>query len=78
MSDALDKLIEAVEAGTVDATEGPSVFNSSLGDIWDECAALAYHGSLDAAMALHEALLPGWKVAGLHQEDRGLWWAELR
>lgn len=38
----------------------------------------AFSGSLDAAKALHEALLPGWKVAGIRQEDSGKWWIELR
>ncbi len=38
----------------------------------------AYNGSLDAAKRLHDALLPGWKVAGIHEEDGGRWWAEIR
>lgn len=53
---ALDKLINALEAGT--ATFG--MFGAALGSdsivtAWD-----AYGGSLDAALALHEALLPEW------------------
>lgn len=69
MSDALDALIEAVEAGgdrddwmpwidPFDRTRGllPYKFNQVPN---------AYRGSLDAALALHEALLPGWGgVAG--------------
>lgn len=54
---ALDKLIEAVEAGTLGVDDYP--------DEWTGLARVdllfdAYHGSLDAALALHEALLPGW------------------
>lgn len=50
---ALDKLIEAVEAGD---------YRGSTGGLtpghW-QMAHEAYHGSLDAALALHEALLSG-------------------
>lgn len=59
----LDKLIAAVEAGT--ATKY-SVFNK-YDHTWDAMkfhgrdASLAYEGSLDAALRLHEALLPGWR-----------------
>ena len=55
-------LIEAVEAGTADSGHFMTVFvwRDKLGlkangaIVWD-----AYNGSLDAAKALHEALLPG-------------------
>ena len=47
-------LIEAVEAGN--DLPRPMPFNVSEA----ACIIGAYHGSLDAAMALHEALLPGW------------------
>lgn len=52
----LDKLIAAVEGGTADD------FGSvNLGlPIYRGYAESAYNGSLDAAKALHEALLPGW------------------
>lgn len=67
----LDKLIAAVEAGAFDADEERKVpkfnafadaFEAALGmkpsyaDGWG-----AYRGSLDAALRLHEALLPGWE-----------------
>lgn len=52
----LDKLIDAVERG--EATTWEFEKNGFYG--W---ADLAYFGSLDAAKALHDALLPGW------------WWA---
>lgn len=55
MSD-LDRLIEAVEAG--DLTHDGSAYRS-LGDGWLHVFD-AMNGSLDAAKALHDALLPGW------------------
>lgn len=55
----LDKLIEAVEAGFPD-------WGLLEADIFDDPIKReirgAFHGSLDAAMALHEALLPEWPV----------------
>lgn len=49
----LDKLIEAVEAGQLTrAPHQPGIDELSL--------IQAFNGSLDAALALHEALLPGW------------------
>lgn len=63
---ALDKLIEAVEAGTAPEF---SIFREAhgKGTVWRSLPSLsrhdahrAYNGSLDAALALHEALLPGW------------------
>ena len=53
-------LIEAVEAGTV-AMHDLDAFIPVLGLTTEANNALdAYRGSLDAAMALHDALLPGW------------------
>lgn len=58
---ALRQLIEAVEAcdfpRNLDELNQRGIFAS-----WNECytAGKAYGGSLDAAKALHEALLPGW------------------
>jgi len=52
----LRKLIEAVEAGgdaLVGSLPRPHALATDL--LWK-----SYHGSLDAAKALHEALLPGW------------------
>ena len=51
---ALESLLERVEAGEA-STMG---FEDAGFDGWAE---LAYHGSLDAAKALHEAALPGWE-----------------
>lgn len=78
---ALAALIEAVEAGNWTVTHWRDFAAVPVGDDDNPGPILAhraYHGSLDAAKALHEALLPGWKVAGIHQEDSGLWWTELR
>jgi len=58
---ALAKLIEKVEAG--DATNDGSMFRA-FGDKWTICFD-AFHGSLDAALALHEAVLPGWGYVDL-------------
>lgn len=68
---ALDKLIEAVEAGGYDATPDRAARFNDFSEAWEaargaytqpgyKTAWRAYHGSLDAALALHEALLPGW------------------
>lgn len=75
MSDALKKLIEAVEAGSFDAKPGSAKappFNKFMDSAEDAlprnvtgCNVLAweaYHGSLDAAKALHDSLLPGWSA----------------
>lgn len=67
----LDKLIDAVEGGKYDQDgTRPARFNALCSD-WEaargaysnpnyKTAWLAYCGSLDAAKALHDALLPGW------------------
>lgn len=56
---ALDNLIEAVEAGWApDVLEHSDAMSAKyIRQVMD-----AYHGSLDAALALHEALLPGWRA----------------
>lgn len=53
----LDKLIEAVEGGVRLPMDGGAyrLFKDGWLHVFD-----AYHGSLDAAKALHDALLPGW------------------
>ncbi|UNY40270.1 hypothetical protein KLEP181_gp63 [Paracoccus phage vB_PmaP_KLEP18-1] len=54
---ALDKLIEAVGAGEWDYEEDVfKMFSPARG-----MTVRAYHGDLNAALALHEALLPGWE-----------------
>ena len=62
---ALDKLIEAVEAGEISkGVTGLKAFEqfsrNAFGLYQSNAAWRAYGGSIDAALALHEALLPGW------------------
>ena len=58
----LDKLIAAVEAGTATDDAIGSVFSPNDIPSWhlNQLARNAFDGSLDAALRLHEALLPGW------------------
>lgn len=61
----LDKLIEAVEAGDYGDMVGPLRRLASAahagGKLWPgHDIEHAFSGSLDAALRLHEALLPGW------------------
>ena len=62
--EALAELIEKVEAGAVRPHEVFNFFDMPCQDAAlqqrAEDAKNAYSGSLDAAKALHEALLPGW------------------
>lgn len=58
---ALDELIKTVEAGH----EGMALHRAMPDGISYDHVALIYHatnGSLDAAKALHDALLPGWMM----------------
>ena len=54
---ALQRLLDKVEAGKVSQWFN---WNSGIGS-HGPLARQAYNGSLDAAKALHEALLPGWR-----------------
>ena len=57
---ALDELIAAVEAGAISTDLIMAVFD----DMPDQVTCLAaFDGYLDAAKALHDALLPGWWFA---------------
>ena len=56
-------LIEAVEAGEVGWNRLATTAEDAIPPKEAALAATAYSGSLDAAKALHDALLPGW------------WWA---
>ena len=67
MSD-LRKLIEAVEVGEFLLDAMPSPYETT--------AYRAFGGSLDAAKALHEALLPGWEWHSMSRNGvslRGAW-----
>jgi hypothetical protein len=57
--EALKELAAKVEAGRLDECRYTTARFEDAG--FDKWAELAYHGSLDAAKALHEAVLPGWK-----------------
>ena len=70
----LDKLIGAVEAGTLpeavfhgcSSIRGHWAYTTGLDAEKRTLVFLAYNGSLDAALALHKALLPGWGWARLN------------
>ena len=66
---ALDKLIWAVEAGTFPADV--TAAECGLNGVGIMQLYAAFNGSLDAALALHEALLPGcgWKTQKLLCND---------
>ena len=75
MMDNLGKLIEAVEAGKLDHDGGAyRLFGDKWLHVFD-----AMNGSLDAAMALHESLLPGCNQASVDWGPSGcgataVWW----
>lgn len=79
MTNALDNLIEAVEAGNEDFIRSDDWINAwqqfypepdkmrSNGTASMIRAMNAYNGSIDAALALQEALLPRWTVSTVMQ-----------
>ena len=60
--EALDRLIEAWEAGTMTRAQSCTVWKGYAGSFAVEVILLekTYHGDLNAAKRLHDALLPGW------------------
>ena len=88
---ALDKLIEAVETGAYDAVGKRHRRFNAFCDDWEALRGVheqpsytaawnAYNGSLDAALALHEALLPGhWlgEMGGNRGLDGKNWYAQI-
>jgi hypothetical protein len=78
--DALAELIAMVEAGGgISWGYAAGLARTALGDLWHS-AMDAYCGSLDAAKALHEAVLPGWRVGQIghryaHQDDPSDAWS---
>lgn len=69
---ALTDLLAKVEAGEW----FPGLAQLSFSGVQNYHNALnAYNGSLDAAKALHEAVLPGWRVCGMHQKYKSLRWS---
>ena len=65
---ALEALLAKVEAGgiSIDFTRG------AIDEQFWPMVADAFFGSLDAAKALHDALLPGWLVE-IEIDDDGVW-----
>lgn len=59
MTTDLDRLIEAVEAGEGNRNDG--TLYRLFGDSWVHAWDVMDRGSLDAAVTLLEALLPGWE-----------------
>lgn len=66
---ALKELRDKVLTGT--ATKRDFILSDLVPH--DRSAFRAFSGSLDAAKALHEALLPGWRVSDMHQRPFGRW-----
>ena len=76
---ALAELIAKVEAGEWQHTDWPTVEKGFWGN-WNEAALhfqLAFNGSLDAAKALHEAVLPGWSPSVGQNAHHGYWFATV-
>lgn len=59
MTDALTRLADAVETGTATDADFDATWPRAMNGE-HHYAKTAFHGSLDAAKALHEAVLPGW------------------
>lgn len=81
-TEALDRLIEAVETGEWDfRADAPArqvfPYKSASADDLGLTARAAFEGSLDAAKALHEKLLPGWVIT-IERVNSGQWMAILR
>lgn len=78
---ALAALIEAVEAGTATMHDFARVFpsESAYGKTTWGTAHNAFSGDLNAAKALHEALLPGWHwfVSQCRSGGRATVWHDL-
>lgn len=68
MTDTIQALLDHVHAGA-----WPDDYNaSSLLPHPNDCRALAaFEGSLDAALALHQAMLPGWFFYGGNLHGKG-------
>lgn len=60
MSDALQRLIHAVEINSVNWYGWTEREDALPGNLWEVAREADVNGSLDAARALHDALLPGY------------------
>lgn len=72
--DALRALLEQVEAGTERPEDVAKAFGVTPWNKWPYHKATT---SLDAAKALHEAVLPGWLVQSIYQFEAGDWLVTL-
>jgi len=74
--DALRALRDAVKAGTLpEELVCPTYFVTDFNNGY-RCME-AYHGSINAAHALQEAVLPEWRVLELYQFEAGHWLAQI-
>lgn len=71
--DALEDLLAKVEAGELESWREPVVAFGPPIDDRNFLAQVAYTGSLDAAKALHEAVLPGYEYG----YDGSIAWVKL-
>jgi hypothetical protein len=72
MTDALKELREKVAAGTLTHIGGEHTLAAMPRETWEPIVK-ANSGSIDAAKALSEAVLPGWSVWGIYQDTLGHW-----
>ena len=73
---ALAELIAKVEVG-FDPEDRPSAFKALRDPDYAAWAVKAHKGSLDAAKALHEAVLPGWSPSVGQNVHHGYWFATV-
>lgn len=82
MSDALKRLIEAVNADAFDRLDASARYNYFC-NMWEAClgvATVSYEkgwaayrkGDLNAAKSLHDALLPGWRWGVSYNDHTGM------
>jgi hypothetical protein len=69
--EALIELREKVKAG--DHSPGSNIVCAAISANLYESFMRAHHGSLDAAKALHDAVLPGWTMDQMNE-----WWGSER
>jgi hypothetical protein len=76
--EALRGLYDAVKAGTAEDHHFYAVWSASGPDWFIASRAIdASSGSVDAALALIEATLPGWLVIAMGQDSRRHWYVSM-
>ena len=75
LEEPLRKLIEAVEGGSWDCWDNGKAALKPFDAGSMSLVVNAYKGSLNAAKALHEALLPGWFPGMSQNIHNGYWYA---